>query len=385
MKRLITAALFLLAIASSAHAADATVRAFPAGPLNAFPLDSVRGVQSLMLHNVAVINTTGAPVTLTSLEFELLRGGEPVERRTLGPGDLARLSAGGAGLQQAGMIEAVSFQFGDVLGKPAAKLSATATLAPGEGLLVTSQVLSFSGQREAVRVTARGPDGTIVARLTIPVITAQPQARYRFPLKGTFYVQAGPSLNTHHRWAVPEEFALDIAQIGTGGKTFRTDGRRFADYWVYGLPVLAVADGEVVKVIDSYGEDEGLIRKAGESQQAYYERILTAQNTRMAAEGAEVLAGNAVVVRHAWGEYSVYGHLKPGSVRVKVGQTVKAGDVLALVGSSGSSTEPHLHFHICDGPSALSCVGKPAMFDNVENPMALLPGPIQSGDIVETK
>lgn len=59
--------------------------------------------------------------------------------------------------------------------------------------------------------------------------------------------------------------------------------------------------------------------------------------------------------------------------------------MLAAVGGSGSSTEPHLHFHICDGPSALSCVGKPAMFDNVENPMALLPGPIQSGDIVETK
>jgi multidrug efflux pump subunit AcrA (membrane-fusion protein) len=385
MRRLIAATLLLMAMATGAHAADATVRAFPAGPLNAFPLDSVRGVQSLMLHNVAVINTTGAPVTLATLEFELLRGGEPVERRVLGPADLARLSAGGASLQQAGMIEAVGFQFGDVLGKPAAKLSSTATLAPGEGLLVTAQVLSFSGQREAIRVTARAADGSIIATLSIPVIVAQPEARYRFPLKGSFYVQAGPSLNTHHRWAVPEEFALDIARIGTGGKTFRTDGRRLADYWVYGLPVLAAADGEVVSVVDRWGEDEGLIRKAGETQEAYYQRIVTAQNTRMAAEGAEVLAGNAVVVRHAWGEYSVYGHLKPGSVTVKVGQTVKAGDVLALVGSSGSSTEPHLHFHICDGPSALNCVGKPATFSNVENPMALLPGPIQSGDIVETK
>jgi murein DD-endopeptidase MepM/ murein hydrolase activator NlpD len=383
--RALIAAIMLTFAALPAGAAELTVRAFPAGPLNAFPLDSVRGVQSLMLHNVAVINTTGAPVTLAALEFELLRGGEVVERRTLGPADLSRLAAGGAGLQQAGMVEAVAFQFGDVLGKPAAKLSSTATLAPGEGLLVTSQVLSFSGQREAVRVTARAADGAIVARLTIPVIVAQPPARYRFPLEGAFYVQAGPSLNTHHRWAVPEEFALDIGQIGAGGRTYRTNGRSFADYLVYGLPVLAAADGEVVKVVDIYGEDEGLIRKAGETQAAYYERILTAQNTRLAAEGAEVLAGNAVVVRHAWGEYSVYGHLKPGSVKVKVGQAVKAGDVLAAVGSSGSSTEPHLHFHICDGPSALNCVGKPATFSNVENPMALLPGPIQSGDIVETK
>lgn len=385
MFRLIAATLFLIAVSTSANAAEATLRAYPAGPLNAFPLDSVRGLQSLMLHNVAVINTTGQPVTVDSLAFELMRGGEPVEHKAFGQADLARLAAGGAGLQQAGMIEAVGFQFGDVLGRPAAKLGATPVLAPGEGLLVTSQVMTFTGKRDAVRVTARNAGGVIVAQLSIPIIVAQPEARYRFPLKGSFYVQAGPSLNTHHRWAVPEEFALDIGQIGTGGRTYRTNGSRFADYWVYGLPVLAAADGEVVKVIDRWGEDESLIRKAGESQQAYYERIVTAQNTRMAAEGPEVLAGNAVVVRHAWGEYSVYGHLKPGSVTVRIGQSVKAGDVLAAVGSSGSSTEPHLHFHVCDGPSTLNCVGKPAMFSNVEIPMALLPGPIQSGDVVETR
>lgn len=385
MQRLFAATLFLLAVSTSANAAEASLRAFPAGPLHAFPLDSARGVQSLMLHNVAVINTTEAPVTLATVELEVMRGDDPVERKTFGPADLAKLAAGGAGLQQAGMVEAIGFQFGDVLGKPAARLGATATLAPGEGLLITSQVLSFSGKRDAVRVTARSADGTIVARLSMPVVVAQPQARYRFPLTGAFYVQAGPSLNTHHRWAVPEEFALDIAQVGAGGRTYRTDGRRFVDYLVYGLPVLAAADGEVVKIVDSWGEDESLIRKAGEAQDAYYERIVTAQNTRLVAEGAEVLAGNAVVVRHAWGEYSVYGHLKPGSVKVRVGQAVKAGDVLAAVGSSGSSTEPHLHFHVCDGPSALNCVGKPAMFSNVEIPMALLPAPIQSGDIVETK
>ncbi|MCE3290551.1 MAG: hypothetical protein K0R83_2563 [Caulobacter sp.] len=385
MRRIIAATLFLLAFATSANAAEATLRAYPAGPLHAFPLESARGLQSLMLHNVAVINTTGAPVTVALLELEMMRGGEAVDRKAFSQADLAKLAAGGVGLQQAGMIEAVSFQFGDVLGKPAAKLGATATLAPGEGLLVTSQVMSFGGQRDAVRITARDPAGAVIARLSIPVIAPQPEARYRFPLKGVFYVQAGPSLNTHHRWAVPEEFALDIGQVGADARTFRSDGRHFADYLVYGLPVLAAADGEVVKVVDSWGEDEGLLRKAGESQQAYFERLITAQNTRLVAEGAEVLAGNAVVVRHAWGEYSVYGHLKPGSVKVKVGQAVKAGDVLAAVGSSGSSTEPHLHFHICDGPSALNCAGKPATFSNVEIPMALLPAPIQSGDFVETK
>lgn len=43
---------------------------------------------------------------------------------------------------------------------------------------------------------------------------------------------------------------------------------------------------------------------------------------------------------------SVYGHMTPGSIKVTQGQTVKVGDILGLVGSTGISTGPHLHFEI---------------------------------------
>jgi murein DD-endopeptidase MepM/ murein hydrolase activator NlpD len=374
-----------LALAGPAAAAEPTIRAYPAGPLHAWPLDSVRGVQSLLLQNAAVINTTGAPMTVASVRFELLRGGQVIETRVLTGSDVERLAKVGASVQGSGMIDVVGFQFGDVLGKPAAKLPATPTLAPGEALLITSQVFSWSGERDALRVTIApaGPDAPS-ASLTIPVQTAQPEPRYRFPLKGRWYVQAAPSFNTHHRWAVPEEFALDMAQLGAGGLSYRTDGMTMSDYYAYGAPVYAAADGEVVKVISDQIEDLAQFRRPGESQEDYLTRVMAWQNAMLVA-GPDAPGGNAVVIRHAWGEYSVYAHLKPGAAPVAVGQQVKAGDLIGFLGSSGSSTEPHLHFHVCDGPSVMTCVGKPAAFSNVENPYAFVAGAIQSGDVVVAK
>lgn len=378
-----TLALLLALAASSAIAAPPEIRTHPIGPLYSYPLDDMHGAQGLLVHNIAVVNTTGAPLPLETVELELLQGPAVVDRRVLAAPGLSAAAKRGQALQSAGMIEAIGFQFGDVLGKPPAKLAAGTTLAPGEALLIGDQLFSWTGARDALRIVVRPTGGAAVTR-TLLLAPPTVEARYAFPLKGAFYIQAGPSLNTHHRWAVPEAFALDIAQLGAGGLSHRGDGSKFADYHVYGQPVVAAADGEVVQVISNQPEDPTAIRKAGESQQDYFGRIQQWQGALM-AKGADALGGNVVIVRHPWGEYSVYAHLKPGPAPVKVGQAVKTGQILGHVGSSGSSTEPHLHFHVCDAPSALNCVGRPVAFTNVENPLALLPGAIQSGDMVVTK
>jgi len=61
--------------------------------------------------------------------------------------------------------------------------------------------------------------------------------------------------------------------------------------------------------------------------------------------------------------YAFYAHLKPGSLKVKLGDQVKRGQVIGLVGNTGNSTEPHLHFHVADANSPLGSEGVPYRLD----------------------
>ena len=71
------------------------------------------------------------------------------------------------------------------------------------------------------------------------------------------------------------------------------------------------------------------------------------------------VGGNYVAIDIGRGRYALYAHVQPGSLRVKVGDRVKRGQVIALLGNSGNSTEPHVHFQIADGPTFLSSEGIP--------------------------
>jgi murein DD-endopeptidase MepM/ murein hydrolase activator NlpD len=73
--------------------------------------------------------------------------------------------------------------------------------------------------------------------------------------------------------------------------------------------------------------------------------------------------GNSIVARLDDGLYMLYAHLQAGSIKVKVGDRVKRGDPLALVGNSGNTSAPHLHFHVMDGPSPLASEGVPYVID----------------------
>ncbi|WP_217603935.1 M23 family metallopeptidase [Chitinophaga sp. GbtcB8] len=59
---------------------------------------------------------------------------------------------------------------------------------------------------------------------------------------------------------------------------------------------------------------------------------------------SDVGYGNHVVVRHGYGYKTLYGHML--RTKVKAGQTVKRGDVLGWVGSTGKSTGPHCHYEV---------------------------------------
>ena len=378
MQKTSLAAIALAAIAGMAEPANALdIRFYPGDRVYAYQLDGQRGTNSILVQNIAVINDSAAPVALNDVTLELLSAGRATEMRKLGQAELAAAAANGAGLQQGGFLDILKFQFGgDRLLPAGTSLSPDLTLDPGEAVLVSWQAFAFRGARDAVRVTANGADAR-----ELPVSMEQSQIAYSFPLRGAWYVGAGSSFHTGHRWSPMEEFAYDFVQVGANGWTHRGKGTRFADYYAYGEQVYAAAPGKVVIAINDEPEDVAAMKRPDETIDAYFERLQQEQFERIAG-GGRAVGGSQVMIDHGNGEYSFYAHLKPGSVHVKEGDTVETGAQLGLLGSSGNSTEPHLHFQVCDAPDPLLCAGIPIQWADAELLVPDLPRALQSGDLV---
>ena len=362
------------------------IRFCPASAVRTYPLESRRELQSLLLQNAAVINHGQSAFDVKEIELELLEAGQVRDTKKLDAKAIQRIADRGAKLQAAGVLQQVGFQFcGNDLIAPNIKLAGP-KLDRDQALLIASQVFAFSGARDTLRVRVHGniDDRTTEFTGSIPIKSEFAQNKYIFPLRGVWYAGYGASFHTGHRWAVPEEFALDIAKIGESGLSHKGDGTRFDDYYAYSADVLAAANGRVTSIANDQPEDPSAMQRPNETQEAYFARLQKEQAERL-AKGLTAIAGNYVMIDHGKNEHSLYAHLQPGSVRVRVGDQLKAGDVIGKLGSSGNSTEPHLHFQVCDKPNPLMCAGIPVNFSNVTIQWADLPRPIQSGDVVIAK
>ncbi|HKD23731.1 MAG TPA: M23 family metallopeptidase [Rhizomicrobium sp.] len=383
MRFLFASALAIAALAPSLVLAAPEIRFCPAAQVRTYPLESRRNVNSLVLQNVAIINHDAAPLNVSAVTIELLNGGAVEDQRRLTGGVLAHSGDAGRSIQAAGMVAAVAFQFcGKDLIAPGVKLGGP-NLASGEALLVAQQVFGYNGARDSLRVRVEGTQGGKPASFSasLPIRSDSSKIAYRFPLRGVWYIGNGPTPYTGHRWAIPEEFAYDIARLDEGGLSHNGNGTKFTDYYDYGADVLAAANGHVALAHDGEPEDPKAMRQPGESIDAYFKRLLGDQAARL-AKGTAGLAGNYVMIDHGNGEYSLYAHLQPGSVAVHEGDIVHAGDRIGKLGSSGNSTEPHLHFQVCDRADPLMCAGIPITFTDIELPYADFTRPVQSGDIV---
>ncbi len=147
-------------------------------------------------------------------------------------------------------------------------------------------------------------------------------------------------LNMHHD--VPnQKFAFDFIGVNKDGEMHRDDGKANKDYFAFGREVLAPADGIVTDVINGVRDN-----------------LPGSMNPYSAL-------GNAVIIRHREREVSVLAHLKRGSIKVKVDDEVKKGQVIALCGNSGNSSEPHLHYHLQNTPVIQDGVGIKCYFQKV--------------------
>ncbi|MFI6965129.1 M23 family metallopeptidase [Streptomyces sp. NPDC050255] len=129
--------------------------------------------------------------------------------------------------------------------------------------------------------------------------------------------------------------------------------RRNQHFPAFGAPLLAVADGTVVHA--SHGRRDHLSRNSGPA--LIYLMLIEAFVRDVLGPGG--IVGNHLVLDLGDGTYAMYAHLRRGSLRVHVGEEVRAGQMLAECGNSGNSTEPHVHFQLMDDPDLDVAVGIP--------------------------
>jgi hypothetical protein len=247
--------------------------------------------------------------------------------------------------------------------QPAGLREPTSLMAPStEALLFVHAVLP-DGQaaprnlahRVLVRAEAAPPGmqeitetGGEVAVEAKPVVVIGP------PLRGDRYISADSCCDAsrHTRAALPvnghvwiaQRYAVDWEQLDDQGRIYHGRAAEVNNYTIYGKEILAVADGKVVSVIDNL---------PNQSPGQYPANI-----------PIEQADGNSVVLDLGGGRYALYAHFQPHSIRVHSGEAVKRAQVIGLVGNSGNSVAPHLHFHVMSTPSPLASSGLPYEIDS---------------------
>lgn len=162
----------------------------------------------------------------------------------------------------------------------------------------------------------------------------------RLPFDGDWYVFWGGRTvdQNYHAAHRDQRFAYDIV-VRRDGSSHTGDGTRLEQYHCWGQPILAPGAGTVVTAVDS---------------------LIDQQPGQMDPRNPP---GNHVVLDHGNGEFSLLAHLRRGSVAVRAGDAVARGQKLGECGNSGNTSEPHLHYHLQNGPVFGQAEGLPAQFN----------------------
>lgn len=148
--------------------------------------------------------------------------------------------------------------------------------------------------------------------------------------------------------SISQRFAIDFSMFNSEWKYARDPWLKNSDVYGYGAEVIAVADGVVANVRDRIPENDPSTPSGA---------LPNTLDTAM---------GNFIALDIGDGNYAFYAHLQPRSLRVKVGDRVRRGQTLALVGNSGGSTGPHLHFQVSSTKIPHESEGLPYVFDSFE-------------------
>jgi murein DD-endopeptidase MepM/ murein hydrolase activator NlpD len=177
------------------------------------------------------------------------------------------------------------------------------------------------------------------------------QGGYRLPIEGRWKVA-----RTHYDLTNDQAYAVDII---VDASFPQPNGQPNASFPSYGQNIVADGPGVVVVAVDGVPDNSP-----------------PAMNFYAAH-------GNYVVIDHKNGDFSLFAHLIPGSVRVRPGQVVAMGQVIALCGNSGNSSMAHLHYQVMD--NAMPSLAKARPINHLPYRKNGKPSTqrLESGDIIE--
>src|SRR5215213_10734888 len=189
----------------------------------------------------------------------------------------------------------------------------------------------------------------------------RPPVEVAMPVSGRWlaYNSPGDRVPSHHLHAYGQTYAIDLVHDPAGrprpGLAWWPLARRQDDFPGFGRPVLAPAD---ITVVRAHDRERDHWSRTSPLAMLY----LVAEGTVRELLGPGRILGNHLVLDQGGGVYAALAHLRRGSVRVRPGDQVAAGQPLAEGGNSGNSSEPHLHFQLMDHPSVLLAAGLPVRF-----------------------
>lgn len=213
------------------------------------------------------------------------------------------------------------------------------------------------------------------------------------PVKGRVLVWDGHDYHSHHRrmdYTLPvfqnrrmttnfQRYGYDLVIVNEQGVMYRGAPKNSDDwyrrqpndneaYFAFGQPVYAAGAGRVADVHDGEADNRRV-------------------NPIDFAERETAGGGNYVAIDHLNGEFSWFGHMKQGSIKVKLGQSVKQGEIVGLIGASGDSLFPHLHYELRTGPGIKGVEGLPSYFGGFRRVLGSQTlvgrGQLDTGDVVE--
>ena len=190
--------------------------------------------------------------------------------------------------------------------------------------------------------------------LRIPIQYYQQKTSLIVPFRGHGVVGQDWRTNGGHGGIYGTEFATDLRALDENWAELKKDSDESAAAAGWGREILAPAAGTVTYARNDVpdnprqGEDPGLYTTLHDPIMAY--------------------SGNCVIIDHGNSEYSVLSHMQQGSVTVKVGERVVAGQVIGKLGNSGNAFGPHLHYQLQAGPELDRAQGLPFKFQNINPP-----------------